>query len=293
MIKRRQIALIIFPLILLFSFSLPAQRMNCTVTVDLMPAIQPQDQQELSDLGSKLTDYITNKRWSDNNLDIVLPCNVNIIIQTVNYRGSEKSYLAKFLISSPSGENFYDQSWEFTYIQSQSFEPFRTSFDPLLDLIDFYVNMVMAGEMDTFELLAGSPFYDRCQEIANRGQFSNYAIGWKSRLEEVILITDGDHVPLREAKFYYYEGLYFAEKNVNPEYARQFSDAVVERLQKVHSKRPNSRALKRFFDSHYQEICKLLQFDETRDNIMTLIDINAIHSDTYRECNTTTVNTPR
>ncbi|MBN2364704.1 MAG: DUF4835 family protein [Calditrichaeota bacterium] len=284
MAKKHNLIILTTLFLSLYISSLTAQRMNCTVKLDMMPAVQPQDQQELTDFGSKLMDYINNKRWSDENLDIILPCNISIIIQTVNYRGSEKTYLAQFLISSPSGENFYDQGWEFTYIPGQSFEPFRTSFDPLLDLIDFYVYMVMAGEMDTFELFAGSAFYDRCQEIANRGQLSNYASGWKSRLEEVILITDGDHGPLREAKFYYYEGLFFVEKRVNPENARKFADAVIKRLQQVHSKRPNSKALKRFFDSHYQEICKLLQFDEDRSNINTLIDINATHIETYREC---------
>jgi hypothetical protein len=274
--------ILLLPLILFVSH-LSAQRMNCQVAVD-MPRLQPQDQQELADLASKLTDYLNNTRWSDSNQDIVLNCNISIIVQTVNQRGSDKVYLAQFLIGSPSGENYYDQSWEFTYIPGQSFEFFRTSFDPLLDLIDFYTYMVIGGEMDTYELLSGSPYYNKCQDIANRGQSSNFATGWKNRLDEAILITDGDHVPLREAKFYYYEGLYFVERNPNPEYARQFGEAVIDRLKRVHNKRPNSRALKRFFDAHFQELCKLFIYDNDRSNINILIEINPIHSETYRDC---------
>jgi hypothetical protein len=133
-------------------------------------------------------------------------------------------------------------------------------------------------------LLAGNTFYDRCQDIANRGQLSNYASGWKRRADEVILITDGDHVPLREVKFYYYEALYFVERQPSPEYVRQFSKGIVDRLANVANKRPNSAALKRFFDAHYQEFCKLFQFDSDRTNINRMIDINATHSDTYRNC---------
>ena len=265
--------------------SLFAQRLNCDVKVDI-PRLEANDRDELAEFQRKLTDYMNNTRWTESNQDIVINCNVNIIIQTVTNRGSEKIYLAQFLIGSPSGENFYDQAWEFTYFPAQSFETFRTAFDPLLDLVDFYANLVIAGELDTYELFAGSQFYDRCQEIANRGQLSNYGTGWKNRLDEVILITDGDHVPLREAKFYYYEGLYFVERDPNPEYARQFAKGVVNRLANVANKRPNSRALKRFFDAHYQEICKLFQFDQDRSNIDKMVDINALHADVYRECTT-------
>jgi hypothetical protein len=260
-----------------------AQRLNCEIKVDI-PRLEPNDKDNLSEFQRKLTDYMNNTRWSDNNQDIIINCNVNIIVETATDRGSERVYLAQFLIGSPSGENFYDQSWEFTYYPAQAFQSFRTAFDPLLDLVDFYAFLVIAGELDTYDLFAGSPFYDRCQEISNRGQLSNYGSGWKSRLDQVILITDGEHVPLREAKYYYYLGLYFVEREPNPEYVREISKGVVDRLSKVSNKRPNSRALKRFFDAHYQEFCKLFQFDKDRSNINNLMEINSQHRDKYRDC---------
>lgn len=270
---------------LLFTYTdIIAQRLNCEIKVDI-PRLEANDRDDLAEFQRKLTNYMNNSRWSDSDQDIVINCNVNVIIQTVTNRGSEKVYLGQFLIGSPSGENFYDQAWEFTYFPAQAFESFRTAFDPLLDLVDYYAFMVIAGELDTYDQFGGSPFYDRCQEICNRGQLSNYASGWKSRLDEVILVTDGDHVPLRVAKFYYYQGLYYVEREPNPEYAREISKGVVERLGKVANKRPNSKALKRFFDSHYQEFCKIFQFDLDRSNIETMIDINSAHRDSYSDCN--------
>jgi hypothetical protein len=268
---------------LIISGELFSQQLQCQVQVE-MPRLQPRDQEELSDIGQKLTDYLNNNRWSESDQDILINCNVNLIVQTINISGSEKRYLAQFLISSASGENFYDQNCEFTYIPGQAFETFRNSFDPLLDLIDFYAFMVIAGELDTYELLSGTSFYNKAQDLANRGQLSNYATGWKNRLDEVILITEADHAALREAKYYYYGGLYYVEKEMNAENAKQYAKGVVERLRSVATKKPNSKALKRFFDSHCQEICKLFEFDDDRENIMTMIDINPSHSDIYREC---------
>jgi len=272
-------------LIALFSvFSLAsAQVLNVRVTVK-MEHLQPRDQSELSDLEQRLTDYLATTQWSEENQDIVLDCNLNLIIETVTSRGSEKVYRSQFLISSPSGENFYDKSCEFTYHPGQAMDAFRTYFDPLLSLVDFYAYMVIAGELDTYSLLGGTSFYDRAQDIANQGQLSNYSTGWTKRLEEVILITDADHIFLREAKFYFYEGLYFVEEEPNKENARKFVNAVVERLAKVYNKRPNSKALKRFMDAHYQEFCKFFLFAPNQATLDKLIQIDARHRDTYLKC---------
>ncbi len=260
-----------------------AQNLNCQVSVQIQH-LQPRDQEELVDLQRKLTSYLNNRSWSEENNDIVIDSNVQLIVETVTDRGSEKIYRSQFLIGSPSGANYYDKNCEFTYISSQAFEAFRTAFDPLLDLVDYYAYMVLGGEMDTYELRGGSSFYEKAQDIANQGRSSNSSSGWTDRLEKVILITDGDHVPLREAKFYYYEGLYFVESNVNPQNARKLATAVVDRLEKVANKQPDSPALKRFLDAHFQEFCNLFAYDMNRKNVNRMIQIDARHRRTYENC---------
>ena len=260
-----------------------AQAIRASVQVT-MGHLQPRDQQDLADLQQRLTNYINTRQWSDENQDIVLECNLQLLVETVTNRGSEKLYRSQFLISSPSGENFRDQAWEFKYVPGQAMDAFRTLFDPLLDLIDFYIFMVIAGEMDTYQLFGGTPFYDRCLDIANQGMLSEYSMGWKSRQQQVTLITDADHVALREAKFYYYETLYFVEEEPDPEKARLLAKAVIDRLKQLHTKRPNSPALKRFMDAHYQEICRLFTYDTDRKNIEALPLIDPRHRDTYRDC---------
>jgi len=126
------------------------QVLNCKVSVS-MERLQPRERDDLSDLQQNLTDYLNNTNWSDENKDIILDCNVQLIIETVTNRGSEKVYRAQFLISSPSGENYYDRAFEFTYVPGQSFETYRSNFDPLLSMVDFYVNMVIGGELDTYD----------------------------------------------------------------------------------------------------------------------------------------------
>lgn len=282
------LTVLMFMIALIFYNTGNAQRLNAKVTVDI-PRLreQPEIREALSELNQKLEDYINGTVWNEAYQDININCTIQLIVETYTDRGSDRVFRTQFLISTPSGENFYDRAAEFIYYaRGHSFDQYRTTYDPLLNLVDYYIYMVIAGELDTYELFAGNPFYDRAQDLANQGQLSNYSTGWSSRLDEAIQASDGDHVPLREAKFYYYEGLYYVEKEPNPEYAGQLAKAVVDRLVALHSKRPNSPALKRFLDSHYQEFCKLFQFDKDRLNIDRMIDIDARHRDTYSNCET-------
>ncbi len=270
-------------LVLLLPQFLIGQTLRAKVNVK-MSHLPPNEQQILADLPQKIADYYNNKRWGDENQDIVINCSVSLIIETVTNRGSEKVYRSQFLIGSESGENFYDKTVEFTYQVGEVFDQYQTVYKPLLGVLDFYAYMVIAGELDTYDLFAGTPFYDKALDIANQGLISNYPLGWQKRLEEVKLITDADHVPLREAKFYYYETLYFVEGEPNPDLAQQYARGVVDRLEQVYRRKPNSKALKRFLDAHYQEFCKLFKYDRDRRNIEKLIEIDPRHRSTYENC---------
>ncbi len=231
-----------------------------------------------------MEDYVNNYDWTGEHKEIIIECTANLIVKTVTNRGSDKIYRAEFLVSSPSGENYYDKSCEFVYQQGQAMNHNRAIFDPLLGLIDYYMYMVLGGELDTWLLRGGSEYYDKGLDIANQGTISNYSLGWNNRAEAVQLITDSDHIPLREAKLHYYDCLYYIEAKNDRDNARRLSQLVLEKLMKVHQRRPNSAALKRFFDAHYKEICTLFTFAESDDFVDRLMNMDSRHSDTYREC---------
>lgn len=252
-----------------------------------MDRLSSNDQEVLRPLQQNLEDYVNNYDWTGEYKEIIIECTANLIIETVTSRGSEKIYRSQFLVSSPSGENYYDKSCEFVYQQGQAMNRNRAIFDPLLSLVDYYIFMVLGGEMDTWLLRGGSEYYDKALDVANEGVISNYSLGWQSRLDAVRMITDSDHIPLREAKRHYYDCLYFVEARRDAENARRLSNLVLEKLEKVHQRRPNSPALKRFFDSHYTEICSLFLYAENTDFVRRLINMDPRHSEDYRACGDT------
>lgn len=248
------------------------------------PTIIPQEQDILSPLPRQLEDYVNNYDWTGENKDIIIECTASLIVETVASRGSDKIYRSQFLVSSPSGENYYDKICEFLYQQGHSMTRNRAIFDPLLALVDYYIYMVLGGELDTWLPRGGSKYYDMAQTIANQGAISNYSTGWNDRLEAVRLITDSDHIPLREAKLNYYDCLYNIELKKNKENAQRLSELVLQKLEQVHQRRPNSAALKRFFDAHFNEICGLFAFAENDNFVEQLSRMDPRHSETYQQC---------
>ncbi len=278
------IRIAVLPWILLWYWPAQAQKVYPNVTIQIANTIPSAEQALLQELPDQLETYINSLDWPIINEDIEIPVTIQIIVESMSISSGEKSFIGQFLISSPSGENFRDRSWRFKYQPGQMFSPNQTEFDPLTGLVDYYLQMVIAGELDCYLLMGGTPYYDMALNTANQGLTSLYPVGWTARLEQVKSITDADHIPLREAKFYYYEGLFFVEAKKNRNKARELSKKVVDLLEAVYDKRPNSPHLKRFLDAHAQEFCTLFSMDENDYNLRRLMRMDPAHRSAYEKC---------
>ena len=263
--------------------TLSAQTVRAKVTLQA-DRLQPEDQDILNEVPRNLEEYINNYRWGEEDEELVIYCDFSIVIESMVERSGQRIYRGQLLVSSMSGENFLDKPFEFPYQRGQLMEHVRGTNDPLLTVIDYYVYMIIAGEMDTFLLLGGSRYYDLARRFVAEGQISAFSSGWRNRQEQLELITNSDHIPLRQAKFYYYEGLFYIEERNDTEKAPEYSKKVVELLAQVFENRPNSPALKRFLDAHYLEFCKLFRYDKDRRNLFQMMRIDNRHRETYERC---------
>ena len=286
----RNITIQIKILICTLVFCTQAFNQTIKATVDLQAdRLLPQDRELLAQIPFDLVEYINSNAWSNDYSDIIIDCGINFVIEAANKRGAEQLFRGRIIVNSPSGENYLDRAYEFAYQRGQAMQHDRSLFDPLLSLVDYYLYMIIGGEVDAYVLKGGTIFYEKARAIADQGQVSNYSTGWRGRLEEVELITDADHLALREAKFYYYEGLFYVEERKDAQRAQTYANKVVELLEAVFRRRPNSKALKRFLDSHYQEFCGLFIFDKNRNNLSKMSNIDNRHSETYESCSGRTI----
>lgn len=258
---------------------LPAQVLNVTSTVNY--EYLPTDEQgDLVDLADKIDRYYNGYSWVEDEFGYDVDCSIHVIFESVRKKSSEKIYKAQFLISTNSGENFYDKTWEFTYEKSSPLNHSKVQFDPLTHFLDFYGYLVMAGELDTNGLLLGNPLYEKAVDIANQGLSSRYARGWSSRMDEVQKIINVRTRPLREIKPDFFEALELLdEDNLKDAYLK--AQIVLKGIAKTYEAQPNNRYLQYFFKSHSKELAGL--FAGHNEELQKLEKFDSKHREAYRK----------
>jgi len=241
-----------------------------------------EEQEELRELPDKINDYFNNYAWTEDEYETDIGVTIYIIIENVRKKSHEKMYKAQFQIRSESGESFYDKEFEFPYHRNYPLEHNKVQFDPITKVLDFYANMVLAGEMDTYGLKLGTPFYDVALDIASQGSFSQYSTGWSTRLKEHEKITNIRTLPLREAKPDFFEALYFLEEG-NVTEAHKYAQIVYKNIEKTYNNQANNSYLKKFFEAHYKELTQLFRGNAKVLQKFIVFDPVKSHREYYRE----------
>jgi hypothetical protein len=234
----------------------------------------------LQDLGINIEDYINNFAYTDDEYETDIDVSIFIMIETVSKKGHEKMYKTQFQIKSVSGESFYDKDWEFPYQPGYLFDHSKIEFDPLCHFIDYYAYLILGGELDGYDILLGTPYYDEAQNLANIGLLSKYSKGWNTRLQELQKILNVRTRPLREAKPDFFEAKFLLEEG-NLKEAKVFALKVLDNVEKVVSEQPNNKYLRTFFDAHHVTFAKIFSGDN--EILNRLVGYDNYHRETYRQ----------
>ena len=265
---------------LFFTFTvLFAQKLNVSVKIQADHLTEEQ-QNELEGFGQKIEEYYNNFDYIEDEFEYDVNCNVHIIIETVQQKTFEKIYRAQFLISSESGENFYDKLWEFPYDRNRSLGHSQGQYDPIAQFLDYYALMVLAGEMDTNGYLLGNALYESAMNIVNQALLSKYSRGWSQRKDYVLKILDIRTRPLREVKPQFFEALYQLNEG-NYDKAYELAKTVLAGIKKVIDVQPNNWYLQMFFNAHYSDLANL--FKDRNEELEQLAEWDSKHREAYRQ----------
>lgn len=263
----------------LFTCHAQAQVLRASVSVDYQH-LSVDEQQYLNTYKNTVEDYFNNYAWTEDEYESDIEINIYIIIETVTKKSYERIYKSQFQIKSTSGESFYDKDWEFPYQPGYALEHNKMQFDPLSHFFDFYANLVLGGELDTYGELLGTSFYNNAQDLANRGILSQYSRGWSNRLNELQKITHSYTLPLRQVKPDFFYAAYMLQLGKTKE-ARIIGLKVMGAIEKVVHQQPNNKYLKMFFDAHYVTFAEIFRGD--LQNLELLIKYDSPHRETYQE----------
>ncbi len=273
-----------------------AQELDCKVIINY-ESLSVENRELLVGFGQAVETYMNMTRFTDEEWQgYKIPCTINIFFTSAS---SDINYTAQAVvvsqrpiyntINSSSMLTVNDNSWSFTYEKGQSLYGNRSTFDPLTSFLDYYANVIIGFDMDSYLELGGTPFFSKAFDIVNLGNSSSFPAGWQSssanysRWGLVSDLLNEKFRPFREAFYnYHYNGLDIFLENRNVALGQMLG--LVSALDEMRTKVDmNTVLIKAFFDAKYGEIADYLKYADDPEIYTTLKKIDPRHISKYDE----------
>jgi hypothetical protein len=253
-----------------------AQEIDADITIQ-SERLDGSEQQNLENLRFDLEQYIESYEYTDNAYGTVIPFIVQIYVQSGSQTATENIFSATLLVTNGSDQRYYDKSWEFSYREGTNFQ--HNIYHPVTGVIDFYVYLVIAGEVDTYGKLAGTPYYNQALELSNKGGSTGFASGWRDRIRRLDDLKN--HRDLRLLKFTFFDAYWdFQESNIRD--AQIGFTETLDLLQEIFQVNSDDKYTKVFLDGQADKIGWLAEQLDRRDALRRLINMDPDNEDIYR-----------
>lgn len=276
--------------------SLLSQELNSTVTVNF-EGLAVNYREKLVDFAGIIESYInttqfTGEAWDGQKID----CSYNIFFTAAS---GETEYTAQVVIVSTRPVykstkqspmlTISDPNWSFRYEPNQSLYANQATFDPLTSFIDFYANIIIGFDWETWQELGGTPYFNKAFNILNLSSSSSYKTGWEQSSASYSkwglcndLLND-KYRAFREAYYVYHYGVdefQIRKKDAQDKIVHLIT--VLEDMQKKVGIN-TSVLMKQFFDTKNGEIVELLKDYPDNQIFQRLKKIDPPHAAKYDE----------
>jgi len=264
---RNLFILVLIPFAISFS-----QELNCNVTVNF-EGLSVENRELLVDFAGVIESYMnttqfTGEAWDGQKID----CSLTIFFTAAS---NQTDYSAQVVVVSTrpvfkstrqsSMLTISDANWSFRYVPNQALYANQATFDPLTSFLDFYANIIIGFDWETWAELSGTPYFTKASNLLNLSQGSSYNKGWEQSSASYSkwglcndLLND-KYRSFREAFYVYHYGV--DEYQVRKKEAQDKIVELVNVLSDLQTKVgiSNSVLIKLFFDTKNGEIIELLK----------------------------------
>ena len=281
-----------------FSFTLGAQELNCTITVN-SDQVGQTNQQIFKTLERSLNDFVNKNKWTDQVYKENERVNARMFITITEYQSNRFKANIQLQSSRPvfntSYEspvfNYKDNQFDFEYIEFQPLVFNENVFESnLVGVISYYVYVILGLDADTFALEGGNEFYRKAQNIVAQAQGGSFA-GWgqstsgRTRFELVDNLLSNTFREYRIAMYNYHrKGLDILADNNST--GKQVISGTMRLFETLIKRRPNAFLIQTFFDAKSEEIQNIFSDGPKVDVVQlkeTLNRIAPLYSGTWNE----------
>ena len=243
-----------------------AQEFRANVEVNAQK-IEGTNRSVFETLKEQITSYMNETKFSDATFGGVerLECTIYLTVseyQDDRIKGDLQLQLIRPVYNSTYTTtlfNFKDTRVEFEYREGDQMNYNETQSESnLTAILDYYANLFLAIDFDSFSPKGGERFYERAQSIVQQQQSSG-EIGWrtfedtKNRAAVLSSYTDGNTSGIRDLLYNYHrKGL--DEMVTSPDKGRAVITESLKEIKKIYDVAPMSVALSIFRDSKLDEL---------------------------------------
>ena len=263
--------------LLIGSFSW-AQFIEVNAELDLR-RISEGDRQLFITLAEDIENYFLNTQFSATTNDLEMIVDIRLVLESVSQSGSQTTINAQAIFANkqvqPDGnlktldQYFYAKGIQFPYSQGQKMF-YTTVFEPLASFLDYYAFMFIAAEMDTWEYMGGTSFFNRAIEISDLGKDSDWSTGWDDRWKKSRKVKSNQY--LRSMRFNYFKALdALGAEDVDITIINTAMDTFYEEMLVLDKKLGSNKETLHFLKAYHESIAELMAMFNLRDALELLL----------------------
>jgi|TARA_B100000959_G_scaffold286351_1_gene364629 hypothetical protein len=255
-----------------------AQFSSVDVTIDDR-LLRSDQRQEIINLNSDIKRFYLNTTWDDNYSDLSIPLYVQIIFEGVTEKGNESIYNCQALFSNGGDLRYFDKSVQFYYNSGSSLYYDPVLFEPLTGFFAYYAHLILAGEIDTYELNGGNSSFELARDIALRGSSSDYKKGWGSRTTLVDNLNRNNGLRKTRLAWYIAMDLF---KNGEMDAVLEEMNTMINGIDQSYRDVGRDNHTQYFLKIHSKKIAKILSMLGQRELLKDMKELDPDRRDIYQ-----------
>ena len=237
------------------------------------------ERQLFTTLADDIENYLLNTQFSAITNDLGMAIDIRLVLESVSQGGSQTTINAQAIFSNKLDQYFYAKGIQFPYSQGRKMY-YTTAFDPLASFLDYYAFMFIATELDTWDYLGGTSFFNRAIELSDLGKDSDWSSGWDDRWKKSRKIKSNQY--LRSMRFNYFMALdALAAEEVDLTIVINAMNTFHENLLTLDKKLGSNTETMHFLKAYHESIAELLSLLNLKDALELLIMYDHDHKKVY------------
>jgi hypothetical protein len=267
----------LFTIMLLTSLIFP-QFEEVNVMIDTRH-VRENDRLIFESLGDDVSQYLTNNKFIDNAFDLGLFLDIHFIIESYSSAKNNKIVNAQMILTNQADQHFYAKGVDFPYTKGQSLT-FSPMFSPLTSVLDYYANLFIATELDTYDYLGGDSYFVKSDAITNSGRSSDYSRGWENRKKKSTKLKENRH--LRAIRFHYFavKDILNSEK-IDTKIIRTHLEECIDGLDSIIEIYGNDRNTSLFLNIYGKDLAQLFKQYKLAHAIQILDEVDPNNHSIY------------